>query len=188
MRETLVFVGQIFRQWRQVGALAPSSRALARAMVDAVGPVADGQVVVELGPGTGVFTRELLRRFPKARIVAVEMNDVFAARLSAVAPGATVVNGCASRLNDHLVKLGVAPTEIAAVVSGLPLLSLPGNLPQQILESVANVLPSGRGYIQFTYNERLWLQLDVSRFQRLPRRRVWWNLPPAVVMSFTRNE
>src|SRR5215211_4174207 len=98
MRETLMFYGQMLRRWRHTGALGPSGPVLARAMVDAVGPVAPGQVVLELGPGTGVFTRELVRRFPSARVVAVELNDVFAARLAAAVPGVTVVTGCASRL------------------------------------------------------------------------------------------
>lgn len=188
MRETFLFAKQIFRRWRTTGAIAPSGSRLARAMVDAVGEVPDGAVILELGPGTGVFTRELVRRFPTARVVAVEVNEAFADRLAAAAPGATVVKGCASRLDAHLKALGVSPTSVAAVVSGLPLLSLPGDLPRQVLGAVANVLGPGRKYVQFTYSERAWRRFDVSQFRRHPRRRIWWNVPPAVVLPFTRDE
>ena len=137
MRETLMFYGEIFRRWRTTGAVAPSGQVLARAMADAVGTVAPGQVILELGPGTGVFTRELVRRFPAARVVAVELNERFAAHLRGAVPGATVVNGCATRLDAHLAGLGCTPADVAAVVSGLPLLVLPGDLPRRVFGSVA---------------------------------------------------
>lgn len=187
MKESLLFLGQTLRTWRTTGAVAPSSNILARAIVDAVGEVAPGQVILELGPGTGVITRELVRRFPQAKIIAVEILDVFAARLAEAVPGVTVIAGCASKLDQHLAKLGLTPDDVAAVVSGLPLLSLPGTLPQDVLASTAGVLRPGRPYIQFTYSERGWRRFTVSGFQRRPSRRVWRNLPPAFVLSFTRD-
>lgn len=187
MRDVFIFLGQMRRRWRVTGAIAPSGRPLARAMADAVGEVAPGQVIVELGPGTGVFTRELVRRFPAARVVAVEVNDVFAAHLAAAVPGVSVVAGCATRLDAHLAALGYSRTDVAAVVSGLPLLSLPGDLPRQVLASIAGVLPAGRPYVQFTYSERAWQRFDTAGFRRHPSRRVWRNLPPAVVLPFTRD-
>src|SRR5437660_2771540 len=131
VRETLLFLGQAVRHRRATGAVAPSGPALARAMAHAAGDVGEGEVLVELGPGTGVFTRELVWRFPQARVVAVEANGVFAGRLAGAVPGAAVVRGCASLLGDHLGGLGVAPERVAAVVSGLPILSLPGRLPRR---------------------------------------------------------
>ena len=155
-------------------------------MTDAVGPVADGQVIVELGPGTGVFTRELVRRFPRSRVVAVEVNPVFAARLAGAARGATVVTGCATRLDAHLLALGIDPADVAAVVSGLPLLALPGDLPQRVLAAVTGVLRPDRRFIQFTYSARAWQRFATPGFRQNPPRRVWRNVPPAVVLSFTR--
>jgi phospholipid N-methyltransferase len=96
------------------------------------------------------------------------------------------VNGCASRLDAHLAGLGHTTADVAGVVSGLPLLSLPGDLPQRILASVAGVLSPGRRYVQFTYSERAWRRFDVVGFRRNPHRRIWRNIPPAVVMSFAR--
>ena len=186
MKETLIFIGQIARRFRTTGAIAPSGRSLARAMVQKMGPVADGQVILELGPGTGVFTRELSRRFPHNRIVAIELNDAFATRIEKTLPKVAVIRGCASKLDEHLQSLDIAPSQVAAVVSGLPLLSLPKELGRNILSSVTSVLQPGRKYVQFTYSERAWNQFDVPGFDRQQRHRVWLNLPPAVVLSFVR--
>lgn len=188
MRDKLVFFGQIARRWRVTGAVAPSGPVLARAMADAVGDVPDGHVLLELGPGTGVFSRELVRRFPRARVVAVEVNEVFATRLAATVPELTVVRGCASRLDAHLAKLGVTPDRVAAVVSGLPLLVLPGDLPSRVLAAIAGTLRPGRRYVQFTYSARAWRRFTVNGFRPLPDRRVWLNFPPAIVLPFERDD
>jgi phosphatidylethanolamine/phosphatidyl-N-methylethanolamine N-methyltransferase len=188
MKDSLLFLGQMASRWRVTGAVLPSSRGLSRAMADAVGEVADGQVILELGPGTGVFSRELLRRYPKCRLVAVEVNDTFATRLEANVPGITVIRGCASQLTSHLAALGVAPENVAAVVSGLPLLSLPDDLPQKILASVASILKPGRRYVQFTYSLKAWKRFDVVGFHLGPVRKIWFNVPPAFVLPFIRND
>lgn len=186
MKGTLLFLRQTANHWRTTGAFAPSGPALARAIADQVGPVADGQVIVELGPGTGVITRELLRRFPQCRVVAVEVLEAFAPLLAEACPGATVVTGCASQLNAHLEKLGIAPDNVAAVVSGLPLLVLPEDLGRRIVEAAAAVLRPGRRYVQFTYSGRRWRRRTLPGFRRVGSRRVWLNVPPAVVLTFER--
>lgn len=187
MKETLLFLGQAIRNYRTAGTFTQSRPALARAIADAVGDVSDGQVLLELGPGTGVVTRELMVRYPRARIVAVEVLEAFASRLEAAAPGVTVVRGCASRLDAHLAALGIDADEVAAVVSGLPMLSLPDDLPRQILGSVAGVLRPGRRYVQFTYFKRAWRRFTLDGFRQLARRRVWLNMPPAYVLTFERD-
>jgi phosphatidylethanolamine/phosphatidyl-N-methylethanolamine N-methyltransferase len=187
MKESLLFLGQAIRNWRTAGTFTQSRPALARAIVDAVGDVADGQVLLELGPGTGVVTRELIRRFPRARVVAVEVLEAFASRLEQAMPEVTVVRGCASQLDAHLAALGIDPEDAAAVVSGLPMLSLPGDLPRRILASIASVLRPGRRYVQFTYFKRAWRRFTLDGFQQLARRRVWLNVPPAYVLTFVRD-
>jgi phosphatidylethanolamine/phosphatidyl-N-methylethanolamine N-methyltransferase len=185
MGDALFFVGQYARRWRETGAVAPSSPQLARAMVAQVGAVAAGEVIVELGPGTGVFTRELIRRYPGQRVMAIEFNATFAARLRTEVPQAIVVEGCASRLVEHLAAQ-CPGARVAAVVSGLPLLSLPAALGTAILAAIGAALPGGRPYVQFTYSERAWRGRCPAGFVQGGRRRVWLNLPPAVVMAFVK--
>jgi phosphatidylethanolamine/phosphatidyl-N-methylethanolamine N-methyltransferase len=188
MKDTLFFFSQMARRWRTTGAIAPSSGALARAMIKAMGPVAPGQVIVELGPGTGVFTRELLRQFPNHPLVALEINELFAQRLQSDIPTAKIVQGCASQLKQHLQSLNYQLSDVACIVSGLPLLSLPKELGLQILASITEVLQPGRRYVQFTYSAKTWNRFELPGFQREPIKRVWLNIPPAVVLPFLRSE
>jgi phosphatidylethanolamine/phosphatidyl-N-methylethanolamine N-methyltransferase len=186
MRETFHFLGQLATRFRQTGAVLPSSRRLARAMVNAIGPLQPGELVVELGPGTGVFTRELARCFPANAIVAVEFNRAFADRLRQRMPLVQVVEGCASRLTEHLDGLAIPHHRVGAVISGLPLLSLPQQLSECIFAAITTVLSPGRRYVQFTYSKRAWRRFDLPGFRLEKSKSVWLNLPPAVVLPFTR--
>lgn len=188
MKKTLLFLGQTARRWRTMGAIAPSGGPLARTMARQVGDLADSQVIIELGPGTGVITRSLVERFPRNPILAVEVNEPFIAPLRKEFPAAMVVRGCASQLEAYLAQIGRTAADVGAVVSGVPLLSLPGDLPQRILASVASVLRPGRPFIQLTYSERAWRRFHVGGFQRRPTKRVWLNVPPAFVLHFVRSE
>lgn len=184
--ETLQFLGQCAAHMRTTGAVAPSGRHLARAMVTAMGDLQTGQVILELGPGTGVFTRELRRRFPAHPVVAVEFNEAFAAKLKNRMQDVHVVQGCASQSLVHLQALGYRQDQVGAVISGLPLLSLPRDLGNAIFATIAGILQPGRRYVQFTYSKRMWKRFQPPGFRIDQTRMVWLNVPPAVVMPFTR--
>lgn len=186
MRSTLAFFGQMASRWRETGAIAPSGPVLAKAMARTVGTMPAGQVIVELGPGSGAFTKELLHRYPANRVVAVEFNPVFVRLLQRDLPTATILEGCASRLPELLHKAGIAPGQVGAVVSGLPLLVLPVELSSGILRAVAEVLPNGRPFVQFTYSKKRWERFNPRGFHAQPSKRVWLNFPPAVILPFTR--
>src|SRR4051794_9569006 len=74
--------GDFFREFRHhfrtTGAILPSSRFLARALVRHLrGPRAPSRIL-EVGPGTGSVTCEIARRMlPGDRLDAVEINDRF---------------------------------------------------------------------------------------------------------------
>jgi phosphatidylethanolamine/phosphatidyl-N-methylethanolamine N-methyltransferase len=187
VRQALHFLGQAATNFRQTGAIAPSSKRLARELAAAVGDVPPGAVIIELGPGSGCVTEALLRRHPGARILAVENNPSFARRLSERLPRAHVVEGCASALSAHLSTHGLARAEVAAVVSGLPLLSLPPDLVERICAAVREILLPGRRFVQFTYSARAFRRLHPVGFHQERLRRVWLNVPPAVVLPFVRH-
>lgn len=186
MKETLLFMAHTFTRWRTTGAIAPSGRSLARTIARSSGTIAPGQVIVELGPGTGVTTREIVKHFPNNRIVAVEIIDAFAAKLEQTFPTVTVVRGDASQLDTHLKALGISPDDVGAIMSGLPLLAFPAELSQRILAAIRGVLRPGRRYVQFTYSRRAWRRFVVEGFKALPPQRVWLNVPPASVLTFER--
>ena len=69
----LTFLRQFFRDARNTGSIMPSSPALARTMVAGLGAGAP-QRWLEVGPGTGPFTRALLAtKRPGDRLVIVKL-------------------------------------------------------------------------------------------------------------------
>lgn len=181
MAGSLLFLRQLLLRPREVSAIAPSSRGLARAMARGLGP---GQRVVEFGPGTGRLTEGILAAGVRPQdLVLIEMNPDFARHLTDRFPGVRVVVGGAETAARH-----VAPG-VAAVISGLPLLSMPVPVRTAIVGAAFAVLsPAGR-YIQFTYGPASPLPEEEMRALGLSvvkGERIWWNLPPATVYRFQR--
>lgn len=183
---TLDFVRNALRSPLQIGAVAPSSRWLARCIVDAVG-VRPGDVLLELGPGTGAFTAELVSRFPHHRIIAVELGASMAEGLQRRFPKVEVVAGSAEELSRILDRLGVR--RVDRIVSGLPWALWDRKYQQRLLDEVAACLsPAGR-FVTFHYLHsiasgrvrptRSLLQGHFREVHYTPP--VWLNLPPALV-------
>ncbi|MBN8726224.1 MAG: methyltransferase domain-containing protein [Xanthomonadales bacterium] len=182
-----------FRQWlknpRAMASLSPSGRQLAREMVAQIPQRA--RRVVELGAGTGVFTRALLDHGIAPRdLLVVELNAEFHRLLERRFPGVGVVHGDARDLCGIAARTGFAhPGEVDAVVSGLGFLAMPRSVQQAILEAVFSVLGPGRPLIQFTYAPRNPLPQGLLDRLGLDVRRAgfaWRNMPPAMVYVYAR--
>lgn len=183
-----------FRQWlknpRATAALAPSSRQLARRMVAELPPGATR--VVELGGGTGVFTRALLDHgIVSENLLVLELNPELAALLRQRFPDVRVVNGDARDLVDLTAQAGYAiDGGVDAVVSGLGFLAMPRPIQLAILRAILAVLGPDKPLIQFTYGPSSPLPRDLLDELDLKVRRastIWLNVPPATVYVYTRN-
>lgn len=181
------FLGQFIRRPGMIGAVAPSSAALAHRMVDGVDLHA-ARAVVEFGPGTGVFTREIVRRLgPSTRFFSVELNPELVARCRAAMPGVEFVAGSAAEVDSMCAQRGIAQLDV--VVSGLPWASFPEGLQDAILSSMLRVLRPGGVFVTFAYGVGTWLPAGRRFYSKLNRlfaathksKYVWRNLPPAFV-------
>ncbi len=177
-----LFRRRLLQNPRQVSAVAPSSRFLARAMAEGLGP-ATGRVV-EFGPGTGQLTRAILAAgIAPANLALFELDADFVAHLRAGLPDVAVHHLGADRADEAV------PPGVGAVVSGLPLLSMPPALREAIVGAAFRILAPGAPFIQFTYGPSpplppesiatLGLRVEAGR-------KVWLNLPPARVYRFYR--
>ncbi|MEI6099937.1 MAG: methyltransferase domain-containing protein, partial [Alphaproteobacteria bacterium] len=146
MSETLLFFRQLLSRPLQISAMAPSSRGLGRAMA---APLRPGNRVVEFGPGTGVLTHAILAAGIKpADLTLFEFNPAFVSHLRQTFPDVTVVNDGAQTAPAH-----VAPG-VDAVISGLPLLSMPLEIRENIVRAAFQILGPRGIYVQFTYGPR----------------------------------
>lgn len=182
---------QFFRSWAsdplRVAAVAPSGEALARVMTQEIGP--DDGPVIELGPGTGVFTRALLARgVPERDLTLVEYGSEFARMLEFRFPEARVLWMDASQLARFELYAG---TPVGAVVSGLPLLSMSPRKIVAILSGAFTYMRPGGAFYQFTYGPRCPVPRPILDRLGLKAARVGStlrNIPPAAVYKITQRQ
>ena len=178
-----LFLQELYAQPDVIGAICPSSRFLAHRMAKEVAHLQDG-LIVELGPGTGVVTQALLDRGVAAdRLLAVESSLAFVQRLRKRFPHVNVVHGNASDLSQWLPP----GTRVAAIVSSLPLCSLPQPIVRVILAQWHDLLHDGGIAVQFTYNLRRPRWHHHMQARQINTQIVWANLPPAQVSTYAFN-
>lgn len=184
VRDTARFLRAFARDPLHTAAVAPSSAALAAAMTADVAP---GAAVLELGPGTGAFTRAIQERLGgTGRHLAVELDAGWAALLADRYPAVEVVRADARDLPALLDERGAGPVD--AVVSGLPWVAYAGTDLHALI--AAALAPTGV-FTQFAYTATR--RLPPARRQLADLRAhfadvrvgpvVRRNLPPAVVHS-----
>jgi phosphatidylethanolamine/phosphatidyl-N-methylethanolamine N-methyltransferase len=182
--ETALFLTRWLKAPHRIGALAPSSRYLARAMARQV-DLAPAAPVIELGGGTGSITRALLAAgLPPERLIVVERDEKLHQLLVERFPELRVLRGDAAHLVALLRPLGIK--RVSAVVSSLPLLSMPKRLRHRIVEQSFALLGELGSLVQYTYG--LASPLPAREFLVSGRvtARVWRNFPPASVWRFER--
>jgi phosphatidylethanolamine/phosphatidyl-N-methylethanolamine N-methyltransferase len=181
------FLKSLVASPRLTGAVAPSGRALARAMAAAAGSPERG-LVVELGPGTGPVTRSLLEAgLPPVRLVLVEYDAAFCGLLKQRFAHVSVVQGDAYDLPRTLKPF--AGESIAAVVSSLPLLNQPSaRRIKLIADAFALMGPSG-AFVQFTYGLKSPIPREACAglYSAVRSKPILLNLPPAFVWTYRLN-
>lgn len=192
VRHVWTFVREYLRAPRTIGAVAPSSRGLAELIVDLAG-VAQADVIVEYGPGTGAFTRRILEvKRPEAKLVAVEFHPAMAEQLRRRFPQVDIVEDSAVHLCRILAERGLG--KVDSIVSGLPWAAFDAELRDQLLEATLACLKPGGRFATFAYLEGSILA-GGRRFRRKIRRLftevhrspiVWANMPPAFVYQCIR--
>ena len=179
--ERKAFLRSFLAHPRQVGAVLPTSRRAVRDMLD-LAPLEDARLVVELGAGTGVYTRELLRRLrPEARLLAFEIDPKLSAALSAEFDDARLrlVTASAEEVEGHLDGAGVD-----VLVSALPFTSLPAAVRRRVLDASQAILAPGGVMLVLQYSPLIRHELE-RRFASVERRLSPLNLPPAFLFRCT---
>ncbi|WP_198961065.1 rRNA adenine N-6-methyltransferase family protein [Bradyrhizobium sp. UFLA03-84] len=169
----------------RVGAIAPSGAALAELITRDIN--ANTGPVLELGPGTGAFTYQLLKRGVRQQdLTLIEYGSDFMRLLQLRFPGARVLWMDAARLASERLYDG-AP--VGAVVSGLPLLNMSPRKVISIVGGAFSYMRPGGAFYQFTYGMRCPIRRPI--LDRLGLRatlvdRAILNVPPAAVYRLTR--
>jgi phospholipid N-methyltransferase len=185
--EYLRFLGSFIRRPRIVGAIAPSSRRLAEAMIPSI-DLRPARAVVELGAGTGAVTQALRMRVgTRTCLIAVELDAESARRLQRRFRDVHVIDDTAENLRRHLDLLGHCNAD--AIISGLPWGNMSDGVQDSLLDAImASLKPGGRfsamaylhaGAFPSSRKFRRKLQIRFAEVEESPV--VWLNMPPAFV-------
>jgi phospholipid N-methyltransferase len=152
----LEFFREFLRKPKEVGSLIPSSRFLVRRVLR-LGEVDRAGVVVELGAGTGVITRQILARIPlESKLVAIEINRDFARVLGQTYARDSrfhLFNGSAEDLDRALARIGKSEADL--VVSGIPFSTLDRGVGTRVLEAARRVLAPGGRLVAYQFRTRV---------------------------------
>jgi len=187
MSHQLQFLREFLRAPGTIGAVTPSSVHLAKAMVEEIG-LEQARAVVEFGPGTGVFTEQILRSIPPdCRFFAIEQNPSMASVLRKKLPRLVIFEDSAVNVRSLCAAQGIG--EVDCILSGLPWASFDNALQDRLLEAIRDVLVPGGRFATFAYLQGLLLPAGM-RFREKLRSTfsevrqspiIWRNLPPAFV-------
>lgn len=191
MADSLRFFLRFLHSPRSVGALLPSSAALARRMVEDVA-FEPGRLLVEFGPGTGAFTAEIASRLvPGMHYLGIERDPEFTGLLRQRYPHLKFHCGSVEDVTAVLAEQGLGRPD--HIISGIPFASIPAAVTRRILESTRAALRPGGTFATFQYvhayplpNARTLRRSMAKLFgTRMRRSACWRNVPPTYILRWS---
>jgi phosphatidylethanolamine/phosphatidyl-N-methylethanolamine N-methyltransferase len=187
MAEKPKFIKEFLKKKNKVGAVAPSSKFLRKKMLKKI-DFSKAKTIVELGPGTGAFTFELLDKLsPDGKLIVFETNESFFDTLRSKINDSRLVllNRSAEDLPIVLQEMNI--NEVDYVVSSLPLAIIPETVKNNILKAVNETLSAEGYYIQFQYSLNAKKLLE-KNFDDVTLDFTPINIPPAFVYRCKKGE
>ena len=148
MIETFIYLKNFITD-KYVASLTPTSRAAVEKVCNKM-DFHDRKVVVEYGPGTGVFTGILLDYLTEnSRLIAIERNQNFCQILQKhiLDPRLEIFNDCAGNVLDILK--GCKEGEADYILSGIPFSFLPPDERLRILNNAYAALKVGGKFLAY---------------------------------------
>ena len=191
IRDGFGFFGRFLRNPTTIGAVLPSSRYLARALVGRL-ELAPGELVVEFGPGTGPATAVVQQSLPNgASYLGIELDGRFHRLLTSRFPRLPFHHGSAAELREILEQRAL-PRPVR-IVSGLPFASLPPVVQDGVIDGIVWALRGTDGdFRTFQYVHAYGLRA-ARRFRARMEERfrgferigpIVRNVPPAFVLRY----
>jgi len=212
LRNYLTFFTQFRKRFETTGAIAPSSRFLAAAMTRflAARPPQHPVRILEIGPGTGPVTHQILQLLqPADQLHLVELNPDFVSHLNQRFLSEASWNKTRHQTTIHQLPLQQfhSPAPFDFILSGLPLNNFPAILVDELVTTYFQLLKPGGilSYFEYMYvrpvRKRLTRGLERQRITQIDERlaaqcretriqqdNVWLNLPPAWVQHHRKPE
>lgn len=183
------YIKQFLRDPKSTGSITPSNEELSE-LITETARLDEMGTVIELGPGTGVFTEKILeKKSPETLFFAIEINPEFCEATKLRCPSATVYKDSAENTKKYLERHGKDSCD--CIISSLPWAVFDHDTQDKLLDAIWDVLRPGGRMITFSYSISMMIP-NARRFRSILRNRftnvaksktVWSNFPPAFVYS-----
>lgn len=154
VEDRIIFFKQLKESFMHTGAVTPSSRFLAKAIVSEFSRHNKPSIILEVGPGTGVFTREIARwMMPEDELHICEINPVFAHKIEEIVSSEPLFEPVRKKIRvfaQPLQNLNVSP-HYDYIISSLPLNNFPIELVREIQLYFKSHLKKGGTLSYFEY-------------------------------------
>lgn len=190
MHENIHFFQAFLKNPLKVGAIAPSSPELAQKMIEGIKPN-ENSVVLEIGVGTGSFTKVLQDILPnKESYLGIELDKNLVKCLRANFPETRFMRGNACKLHSlhKRSKLG----KVDYILSGLPFVSMPNQVNDRIFAEIEKFMEQGCMFRTFQYAHgyympsaiklREFMRNRYGKSQKSPL--IMKNVPPAFTLTW----
>lgn len=180
---SLLFFKRVLANPLRVGYVVPSSPFLTRQTARRI-DFSQPRVVLELGPGEGCHTRQIVKRMnADSKLILIELDEEFVAHLKksfANDSRITVLHTDAQHLPEILQELG--HTHCDYIVSGLPFLVIDEPVRNKILDNIAGAMNEKSRFITYQVSDQLCASKHL--FELAGREYCPLNFPPINVFEF----
>ena len=182
---SVVFFKSFIKRPFQVASIIPSSRTLVERVACRF-DFSEPRRIVELGPGEGVHTRELLQRIPHgSKLLLFELDDDLVKHLRAEFQNderVEIIHGDAGSLSKEMQKRGW--THCDYVLSGSPFSTMPKAKKEPLIRSIHDALAPKPHAAFVIYQITAELRDHTPMFPRQVSKYCLQNIPPMFVISF----
>lgn len=179
------FIKQFWKDKKMIGSIVPSSKFLCAKMLNNI-PFETAKLIIELGPGTGIFTEKIIEKMgSNTQLLVVELNLDFFQNLkdTITHPNVHIKQDSATKIGILSKNLGFEKADI--IISSLPLANFPAELRHSILKTVNETLSDNGNFMQFQYSLNAYKTLK-SLFHTVKLKFTALNFPPAFVYTCTK--
>ena len=175
----MIFYQQLLKSAKHTGAIAPSSPFLAR-KICSVADIPQAKTILELGPGTGAITKELLKHVhAPGSLFTVEINREFIKHLQKKYPQAAHLHADIKSLGLIRKEHQIPPADL--IVSGIPFADFNKEECSLMLQEISEAMHPKSKFILFTYSP-IRFKTFFQWFEKISLHYVPLNLPPAYVL------
>ena len=169
------------------GSAVPSSKELAELITD-IPSLHKKNCIVELGPGSGIFTGEILKKLStESCFICLEINPTFVSKIEDNYPGVNVYHASAKDIKKYLLKHNKMSTD--CIVSALPWAGFNQQLQTEILDEIYDALEVGGEFLTIALLQGTFFppgikfkQMLKEKFRTVEKSKILWrNFPPAFI-------